>query len=257
MESVYGDRNHEPKDERRKKLKKIIADAINGKRCLIIPAFSLERTQMILYEMNEFFQNNELPSLPVFLDSPLAIKITKVYEKYSSYFNEMVRKEIAAGDDVFKFPRLKSTPLSQDSARIDMTANPKIIMAGSGMSSGGRIVHHEKDHAGDPHATILLVGYQALGTLGRQLEDGAPQVTIHGQLINVKARIEKIEGYSSHKDSDHLVEFVEKANESKKLKKVFVVMGEPKASMFLAQRLHNELDVNAVYPEYGSTVELI
>ncbi len=257
MESVYGDRNHEPKDERRKKLKKIIADTINEKRCLVIPAFSLERTQMILYEMNEFFENNELPQLPVFLDSPLAIKITKVYEQYKSYFNEKVQEEFKAGDDVFSFPRLKSTPMTRDSERIDSTPNPKIIMAGSGMSSGGRIVQHEKDHAGDHNSTILLVGYQSLGTLGRQLEDGAPKVNIHGQVVEVKARIEKIEGYSSHKDSDHLVEFVEKANEIRKLKKVFTVMGEPKASLFLAQRLNNEVDVKTEAPEYGGTVDLV
>jgi len=256
MESVYGDRNHEPKDERRRKLKETIYNTIINKRCLIIPAFSLERTQMILYEMNEFFEHKELSSLPVFLDSPLAIKITKIYEKYSNYLNENIRKQIDSGDDIFKFPRLKSTPFSQDSARIEMTANPKIIIAGSGMSSGGRIVHHEKDHAGDRNATILLVGYQALGTLGRQLEDGAKKVTIHGEEIEVRAKIIKIEGYSSHKDSDHLVSFVEKAAEAGTLKKVFAVMGEPKSASFLVQRLHNEIGVNGEFPEYGKSVTL-
>ena len=125
------------------------------------------------------------------------------------------------------------------------------------MSNGGRIVHHEHEHAGDKNATILMVGYQALGTLGRQLEDGAKVVNIYGQNIQVKAKIEKIEGFSSHKDSDHLVEFVETDNNSGELKKVFAVMGEPKASLFLVQRLKDELDVNAEYPEYGESVELI
>lgn len=257
MESVYGDRNHEPKEERRRKLKETIRDTIENKRCLIIPAFSLERTQTILYEMNEFFEKKELSQLPVFLDSPLAIKITKIYEKYSDYLNENIRNQIASGDDVFKFPRLKSTSLTHDSQRIDFTANPKIIIAGSGMSSGGRIVQHEKDHAGDRNATILLVGYQAPGTLGRKLEDGAKKVTIHGQEIDVRAKIRKIEGYSSHKDSDHLVSFIEKAAEAGTLKKVFAVMGEPKSSSFLVQRLHNEIGVNAEYPEYGDMVELV
>ena len=257
MESVYGDRNHESKDERRSQLKEIIKETIVNKRLLIIPAFSLERTQQILYEMNEFFEKNELNQIPVFLDSPLAIKITKIYEKYSSYFNETIRQEIKNGDDIFSFPKLKSTAFSRDSERIVMTQNPKIIIAGSGMSNGGRIVHHEKDHVGDKNATILLVGYQSLGTLGRKLEDGAKVVKIYGEDMEVRAKILKIEGYSSHKDSDHLVEFVQTASESKELKKVFAVMGEPKSSLFLVQRLRDELGVNAEYPEYGESVELV
>ncbi len=257
MESVYGDRNHEPKEERRKKFKAIIKDTIDKKRILIIPAFSLERSQMMLYEMNEFFKNNELPPVPVFLDSPLAIKITAVYEKYPQYMNANVRKMIASGDDVFDFPKLKFTPMSRDSQRIEASPNPKIIMAGSGMSNGGRIVNREKEHAGDKNATILLVGYQAVGTLGRQLEDGTKTVTIYNEKINVKAKIVKIAGYSSHKDSDNLVSLVEKANESGALKKVFTVMGEPKASLFLVQRLKDEINVKGEYPEYGESVELV
>ena len=256
MESVYGDRNHESKDTRRNRLKEVIQKTITDKKLLIIPAFSLERTQMILYEMNGFFENHELTQIPVFLDSPLAIKVTAIYQKYCSYMNEEVCKEIGEGDNVFSFPKLKSTPLSRDSDKIDMTQNPKIIIAGSGMSSGGRVVHHERDHVGDRNAIILMMGYQAVGTLGRQLEDGAKSVNIHGENIQVKAETIKIEGYSSHKDSDHLVKFVETANQSGKLKKVFTVMGEPKSSLFLVQRLRNELDVNAQYPEYGETIEL-
>ncbi len=256
MESVYGDRNHEPKDQRRKELKDVISDTIANKKLLIIPSFSVERTQMMLYEMNEFFMNEEVKQIPVFLDSPLAIKVTGIYEKYKSYLNQKVRDEIKTGDDVFKFPKLKDTPMVWESKKIDETPNPKIIMAGSGMSNGGRIVQHEKDHAGDASATILLVGYQATGTLGRQLEDGAKMVKIDNEEIIVKAKIAKIEGYSSHKDSDHLVSFVEDAAKGGDLKKVFTVMGEPKSSLFLVQRLRDELDVKAEYPEYGESVEL-
>jgi len=257
MESVYGDRNHEPKEQRREELKEVIRKTIADKKLLIIPAFSLERTQMILYEMNTFFENHELSQIPVFLDSPLAIKITKVYEKYCSYMNKDVCDAIKGGDDVFSFPRLKSTALFKDSEKIDLTQNPKIIIAGSGMSNGGRVVHHEHDHVGNKNAAILLIGYQAVGTLGRQLEDGAKVVNIYGEDMPVRATITKIEGYSSHKDSDHLTAFVETANQSGKLKKVFAVMGEPKASSFLVQRIRDELDVNAEYPEYGESVELV
>lgn len=256
MESVYGDRNHEPKDKRRAELKEAIKETIDGKRLLIIPSFSVERTQMILFEMNEFFENHELSPIPVYLDSPLAIKVTKIYEKYIGYMNQNIQADFKKGDDPFKFPKLKSVTMSYESEKIDGMPNPKIILAGSGMSSGGRVVHHEKDHVSDPSTTILLVGYQALGTLGRQLEDGVKTIRIFNEDLPVKARVTKIEGYSSHKDSDHLVGFVEKAAEKGTLKKVFCVMGEPKSSLFLIQRLHDEIDVNATLPEYGETVDL-
>ena len=257
MESVYGDRNHEPKEERTKKLKEVIEDTIKYKRTLIIPAFSLERTQMILYEMNELFESGGIKMrVPVFLDSPLAIKITGVYEKYTEDFNDKARADIKSGDDIFNFPGLKFIVQGGESKMIEKTPNPKIIMAGSGMSTGGRVITHEKYYMDNPDAEILFVGYQAAGTLGRQLQDGAKKVTIYGEEKEVHAKIDSIAGYSSHKDSDHLVEFVAKATEAGKLKKVFCVMGEPKSSMFLVQKLRDNLGVDAVYPEFKQTVDI-
>jgi metallo-beta-lactamase family protein len=257
MESVYGDRNHEPKEERTKKLKQVILDTIKYKRTLIIPAFSLERTQMIIYEMNELFESGEIkPQIPVFLDSPLAIKITGVYEKYTEDFNDKARADIASGDDIFNFPGLKFIVQSGESKMIERVPNPKIIMAGSGMSVGGRIVSHESYYVSNPNAEILFVGYQAVGSLGRQLQDGAKKVTIYGEEKVVLAKTDSIAGYSSHKDSDHLVEFVATAENNHILKKIFVVMGEPKSSMFLVQKLRDNLGVDAIYPEFKQTVEI-
>ncbi len=256
MESVYGDRNHEPKERRRIQLKEAILDTIKNKKTLIIPAFSLERSQMIIYEMNDLFEKENVPQLPVFLDSPLASKITTIYKKYTSYFKQSIQDEIKGGDDIFSFPKLKFTVLAEESERISLIPNPKIIIAGSGMSNGGRVVHHERDHVSDSRATILLVGYQSVGTLGRQLEDGAKTVKIYGEEISVRAKILKINGYSSHKDSDNLVDFVLKAKENGKLKKVFTVMGEPKSSLFLIQRIKDEIEVDAKLPEYGEVIEL-
>lgn len=257
MESVYGDRNHAPKEERKKKLKKVIEDTIKYKRTLIIPAFSLERTQMMIYEMNEIFESGEIRTqVPVFIDSPLATKVTQVYKSYPEDFNPAVQKDIKGGDNIFAFPRLKFTVQTQESASIHNIPNPKIIMAGSGMSSGGRVVAHEKYYMSNPNAEILFVGYQAAGTLGRQLQDGAKFVTIYGEKKEVHAKIDSIPGYSSHKDSDGLTAFVEKAAESKKLEQVFVVMGEPKSSLFLVQKIRDNLGVNAVHPEYKQEVEL-
>ena len=139
---------------------------------------------------------------------------------------------------------------------IEKVPNPKIILAGSGMSVGGRIIMHENYYVSNPNAEILFVGYQAVGTLGRQLQDGAKKVIIFGEEKEVRAKIDSIAGYSSHKDSDHLVEFIEKAAEGGKLKEVFCVMGEPKSSMFLVQKLRDNLGVNAIYPELKQEVEI-
>jgi len=258
MESVYGDRNHEPKEERTKKLKQTIEDVIKHKRTLIIPAFSLERTQMIIYEMNEMFgrEGGVKYQVPVFIDSPLATKITGVYQRYTEDFNDKVKAEIASGDDIFSFPKLRFLVQGGESNMIEMVPNPKIIIAGSGMSVGGRVILHEKHYVSNPNAEILFVGYQAVGTLGRQLQEGAKRVTIFGEEKEVRAKIDSIAGYSSHKDSDHLIEFVEKAAEGGKLKKVFPVMGEPKSSMFLTQRLRDYLGVDAIYPELKQEVEI-
>ncbi len=257
MESVYGDRNHPPKDARKKKLQSVIEETIKNHRTLIIPAFSLERTQMIIYELNELFETGAIKQqIPVFIDSPLAAKVTEVYKNYTQDFNDKVKADIAAGDNIFSFPRLKFTIQSQESLAIEAVPNPKIIIAGSGMSAGGRVILHEKHYMSNPSATILFVGYQSVGTLGRQLQDGAKKVTIFGEEKEVRAKIDSIGGYSSHKDSDNLLDFVAKASESGKLKKVFVVMGEPKSSLFLVQKIRDNLGVNAVHPEYGETVEL-
>jgi metallo-beta-lactamase family protein len=257
MESVYGDRNHEPKEARTNKLRQVIEDTIKNKRTLIIPAFSLERSQMLIYEMNEIFEGGEIKQqIPVFLDSPLAIKITSVYKKYSEDFNDKVFADIKSGDDIFNFPRLKFIVQGGESQMIEKVPNPKIIIAGSGMSVGGRVILHEKHYVSNPNAEILFVGYQAVGTLGRELQSGAKTVEIFGEKKEVRAKIESISGYSSHKDSDHLLEFIEKAAEGGKLKKVFCTMGEPKSSLFLVQKLRDNLGVDAVYPEFKQTVEI-
>ncbi len=253
-ESVYGDRNHEPKEERTAKLIEVITDTHKRGGTLVIPAFSLERTQVILYEINNLVENNLIPAMPIFVDSPLAIKITTVYESNTQLFNKDAKAQIARGDDLFNFPRLAYTESREESASIDHAKGPKIIIAGSGMSVGGRVRHHEELYLPHPQNTVLLVGYQTLGSVGRYLLEGAKIVKIGETEVPVRARIDSIMGYSSHKDSDHMVEFIGTAQSTAKT--VFVVMGEPKASTFLAQRINNEVGVKAVYPERGVKYEL-
>lgn len=246
MESVYGDRNHESKEERDQKFGDVIKESISKRGTLVIPAFSLERTQVILYELNKLVESRSIPSIPVFVDSPLATKVTDIYEASTNFFNERAQAEISAGDDIFNFSKLKFTTTVEDSKSIDHASSPKIILAGSGMSVGGRVIHHEEKYLADPKNTILLVGYQTMGSIGRALLDGAKKVKIYDNEISVKAKIESIMGYSSHKDSDHLVEF---AATAKGVKRIFVAMGEPKSSTFLAQKIRDNLGVEAIYPE--------
>ena len=254
MESVYGDRNHESKEDRRAELAAVITDTVTRKRTLIIPAFSLERTQDILFEINELERSGKIPSIPIYMDSPLAEKVTEIYHRYSADFNDRAKQLITLEKDIFTVPKLKIIINNRDSQRVDTLPSPKIIMAGSGMSVGGRIIRHERHFLPDPNTTLLLVGYQAVGTLGRQFQDNAKEVTIDGERVLVKAEIKTILGYSSHKDSDHLIEFVATAEST--LKKVFVTMGEPKSELFLAQRLRDYIGVNAVVPKLGDTIVL-
>lgn len=253
MESVYGDSLHKDKEQRTEMLRNVIMENIRKKGVLIIPLFSLERTQDILFEINEMIEHKQIPDIPVFLDSPLAIKITKIYEKNERYFNEKAKKLISSGDTLFTFPKLKLTSTVEESKAIKDVPSPKIVMAGSGMSNGGRIIYHEREYLPGNKNTLLLVGYQAVGTMGRLLIEGAKSIKIYGEELPVNASVASIDGYSAHRDRDGLVEFVEKMSEG--LEKVFVVMGEPKASTFLSQRLRDYVGVQAVVPKQGDSVE--
>lgn len=252
MESVYGDRNHESKDDRRKFLEEIIEDNYKRKGTLIVPTFSLERSQELLFELNSLVENKRIPVMPIFLDSPLAIRLTEVFKSFKHYLNEKAQTVMNTDKYIFDFPGLHSTLKTEESKMINNIPNPKVIIAGSGMSSGGRIVHHEKHYLPDPNNTILLIGYQAVGTPGRLIQEGVKTVRISGEYVPVRAHIATISGYSGHKDSDNLLQFVEDMQDT--LKKVFVVIGEPKSSLFMVQKLRDNLGIQASAPETGDSV---
>ena len=254
MESVYGDRVHEAKEQRLLQLQQAIQETRERKGVLLIPSFSLERTQILLFEIYKMAETGALPAVPVYLDSPLAIRITEVFRRYKGLLNPAAQGYFAKGNDPFDFPGLILTEDMDASNRIHKSPNPKIIIDGAGRSHGGRIRRHEKRYLGDNHTTVLFVGYQAPGSLGRRIQEGAKRVEIDGEHITVRARIETVTGYSGHKDRDGLLEFTGTAGDT--LEKVFVTMGEPKASLFLAQRVKDYLDVEAVVPEAGQSFEL-
>lgn len=254
MESVYGDRNHEDRDIRKQRLAEVIQDNYKRNGTLIIPTFSLERSQELLYEIDSMVENERIPKMKMYLDSPLAIKLTDVYRKYDRYFNDTAKKIIATGNDLFDFEGLKKTPETEDSKAILETPNPKIIIAGSGMSNGGRIIHHEKNYLPGKDNTILLTGYQSVGTLGRLIQEGVKKLKIQNEEIPLRAHVEMISGYSGHKDSDHLLQFVE--GTADKVKKVFIVMGEPKSALFLGQKIRDNLGLETYIPQGGETITI-
>lgn len=254
MESVYGDRNHEGRNERVALLKNAILECFKREGTLLIPAFAMQRTQILIYEINKLVEKGEIPEIPVFLDSPLASKVTEIYKNYTHLFNKGVQKEISGGDDIFEFPKFTVVHDPKESQKVLKTPNPKIIISASGMSVGGRVLMHESQILGNKKNIILFIGYQGVGTLGRRIQDGAGRIYINGKSVRVKAQRRTIRGFSAHKDLNNLVDFV--SHTAKANKKAFVVMGEPKSSLFLVQRLRDFLGVNALAPIEGESVEI-
>ncbi len=254
MESVYGDRVRESDKNRREELENVIEDASARGGTLLIPAFSTERTQDLLYEVRTLMTEKRVRSMPVYLDSPLATKITAAYLSHPEYFAPSMRDRVKGGENIFAFPELKFVEDAQESRKIVHAPNPKIIIAGSGMSSGGRVHGHEKVLLGDPTSTLLIVGYQAAGSLGRRLLEGDKNIMLMGEKITVRAKVEAIYGYSAHMDGEQLLEFVNQGKDM--LKHVFVVMGEPASSSFLVQRIRDYLSVKATTPEAGEKAEI-
>jgi metallo-beta-lactamase family protein len=257
MESVYGDRLHPEAKQRVQRLRESLSEAIAREGTILIPAFSLERTQLMLYELSNFFAAGELPKIPVFLDSPLAIHVTDVYEKWGmTYFKPETEDEMKREGSIFEFPFLKKTLSRGESAKIDEVSGPKIIIAGAGMSHGGRIGGWETRYLPDPSTTLFIVGYQAPGSPGRRLKEGSSSIRLNGQQVSVRAKIESMDGWSAHADRDELLKFAEAALSQKRPKAIFTALGEPAAERFLAQRIHDYLGGNAIVPDFGQTWEI-
>lgn len=255
-ESTYGDRLHENNVNRKDVLRQVIEETVHRGGTVIIPTFAIERTQELIYELNEMIEHGHLTRVPMFLDSPLAIKLTKVYKNYEQYFNKKVLHDIRTGDDIFNFPGLHLTFSTQESKAINEVRGPKVIIAGSGMSLGGRILYHEVRYLPDPNSTILFVGYQVEGSPGRQIMDGKKEVRLLGQSVAINCHVRSIEGYSAHADQAMILDWVGKAKEDGNLKKIFVTHGEYHSSSILCQKIKGKLGVDAVVPGMGESFEL-
>jgi metallo-beta-lactamase family protein len=254
IESTYGARTHEGVHERQEQLEDAIEDISKKRGVLMIPAFAMERTQDLLYHLNELVEHGRVPKMPVFIDSPLAIRLTAVYKKYEDYFNKKTHDLVRSGDDILNFPGLHIALTTEQSKEINSVPSPKVIIAGSGMSHGGRILHHERRYLSGPENMLLFVGYQGAGSLGRRILDGAKNVTIMGDHIPVRCEIRSLMGYSAHADQPRLLSWLRPRRTV--LTRVFVVQGEVESEHVLAQKIRDELAVDAVVPKAGETVEL-
>jgi metallo-beta-lactamase family protein len=215
----------------------------------------MERTQLMLYEFSNMMEAGEIPRVPVFLDSPLAIHVTSVYEKWGpQYFKPAAQDEMKREGSIFEFPFLTMTPSHEESERIVETKGPKVILAGAGMSHGGRIGAHEAHYLPDSRTTLIMVGYQAPGSPGRLMQDGASSVRLGGREVHIKAKIETLSGWSAHADRDGLLKFAEECLPSTKT--FFVALGEPAAERFLAQRIHDTFGVRTIVPTTAEMWEI-
>ncbi len=249
-ESTYGNRLHETPMERQELLQSLIYQAIGRGGVLMIPSFSLERTQELLYDLNDLIdRKHKLPRVPIFLDSPLAIEATKVYRKFTQYYDEEAERLVKRGDDLFEFPGLAMTQTREESKHINQIIGPKIIIAGAGMMNGGRIVHHAMRYLSDERNTLLIVGYQAQNTLGRKILDGESPVEIMGERIPVRCHVQAIGALSAHADQNKLLDWI--GGGTTLPKKVLLNHGEPEASEELAKRLTNDLGVKTTVVSFG------
>ncbi len=254
-ESTYGDRLHEDKQTRREMILALIKEGVRKGGTIMVPSFSIERTQEFLYELHNLqFHDRALPQIPVFLDSPLAIDATKVFKKYPEYYDIEASKEVMLNEDFLNFPQLKVTYTREESKTINAVRGSKMIIAGAGMMNGGRILHHAQRYLFDPNSMLIIVGYQAEGTLGRKLYEGAEKVEIYGQTIPVRCTVKAIGALSAHGDQKKMLSWI--GGGIKKPEKVYCVHGESHAATELAHRIRDNFGIETHVPQYGESVEL-
>ena len=264
MESTYGSRLHVKNNQKAEIFLNVVSETIDNGGTVVIPSFAVGRTQEILYELNKIKENTSdedfirkyktLMKVPVYVDSPLAISATEIFKQNTELFDEEIKEEMERGDNPLEFPGLKFTQTADESKALNESTESSIIISASGMCDVGRIKHHLKHNIWNPNSTILFVGYQAPGTLGYSIVNGAKKVTIFGEEFAVNARIEYIEGYSGHADQEWLMNFV--YSFISKPTHIFLVHGEEEAQDVLRDKIVEETGIGVTIPEYGETYEL-
>ena len=248
IESTYGDRVHKDTED----IKKLIGNVINSTKKaggnIIIPSFALERSQEVLYYINELLLENIIPRLMVFLDSPMAARVTKVFQHHPELFDEEMTEFVKQHESPFNLPGLKVVSSSGESKTINHIKGTVIVIAGSGMCTGGRIKHHLVNNITRPESTIMFVGYQAVGTLGRQIVDGARKVRILGQKYKVKAKVVRVHGFSAHADRNELLNWLRELQAAPR--GVFVVHGEAESAKAFGNYVRKRTGWEVTVPDY-------
>lgn len=253
MEATYGNRLHKSKDETMVEFLAILKEAKRNNANVIIPTFAIERTQELIYELNLFYGKKIIQDFPVYLDSPMAIEATKVFRKFTDFYDEDAKRLIQKGDDPFDFDEFRAIKNVEESKRL-ASKKGVIIMAGSGMCTGGRIVHHLANNIEDPNNHIIFVGYQVRGTLGRKIVDKEPIVRIRGEEYKSKAQIDTLGGFSAHGDERDLRYWLR--NFGKSPRKVFICHADEDVAIAFSEKIRVELGLETKVPSYEEVVSI-
>jgi metallo-beta-lactamase family protein len=254
MESTYGDRTHEVPEDVLDGLDRIVNDTVKRGGNILIPTFAIDRAQAIMFHLGELVRGGRIPRLTIFVDSPMAVDVTSVYKRYKHLLDEQTQQLFRAGDHPFQFAGLHFVRSRSESRAVNSIRGSCIVMAGSGMCNGGRIKHHLRQNIDRPESTVVFTGFQARGTLGRQILRGDPQVRIHGRMYPVRACIERLYGMSAHADRDGLTDWLRRLDSPPR--KLFLTHGESEAADSLAGHIRQELGWDATVPKYGDVCEL-
>ncbi len=255
IESTYGGRFHSPIKEQSEEFIKIILNTIDRGGNVVIPSFAVGRTQEILFELNKYLSKDvdaekyieRLDNIPIVVDSPLAKNATEIFEDNFNCYNEDALSYLLMGDNPISFKNLRFTASADESKALNEDETPKIIISASGMCEAGRVKHHLKHNLWRPESTILFVGYQAEGTLGRKIVSGEPRVKIFGEEIGVNAEIRMLDAFSGHADQQGILDFIEKIE--KKPKRIFLVHGEYEGQKILKEAIESKFGIDVVIPE--------
>ncbi|NUM80806.1 MBL fold metallo-hydrolase [bacterium] len=252
-ESTYGNKLHDPAKEIERRLVDVIHDAFKKNGKIIVPAFSVERTQEIVYHLNKLYERKLVPAIPVFVDSPLAVNVTEVFKMHQDYYDDEARHLLEQGDNPFVFEGLRYVSKVEDSKKLNDLREPCIIISASGMCEAGRILHHLANNIENPNTTVMIVGYMAEHTLGRKLIDKEERIKIFGEEYQLKAQVVKINSFSGHADKNDLMRFI---NNIGRKTKIFLVHGENEAADTLRTKIFDTYGYDATVPFLGQVIEI-
>lgn len=256
MESTYGDRLHPPYEDDSRHMERIIGETVRRGGVVLIPAFAVGRTQQVIYTLHQLALKGDIPDIPIYVDSPLAIDVTSVYRTHPECYDDEMQHFLMSErlTDAFGFNRLTYTRTTEESKKLNFLQGSAVIIAASGMMEAGRILHHLKNHIEDPRTTVLVVGWQAENTLGRRLVEGEETVRIFGETYHNRVHVEVLNGFSGHADRDELLGWVGAIQ--RKPGRTFLVHGEPKPALSLADALKEKYGLQVDVPEFRQTVEV-